>query len=154
MSLSQVFFLIWSTSLAKSNFRGRCRMLPFIIPPAWRTHSKRQGRRGQGWRGSSQGASRRVLLFYGGLCLASSWGEGEGTLSTHVGSAFSVVTYLVLVYLVLALHKRFLGSDKGQEPIIRLRGNETPKDKERGSAALVFKNCKLKSRIKLPFGAY
>lgn len=96
-------------------------------------------------------------MFYGGLCLASSWGDGEGTLGTQVGSAFSVVTYLVLVYLVylvLALPKRFLGSDKGQEPIIRLRGNETPKDKERGSAALVFKNCKLKSRIKLPFGAY
>lgn len=56
--------------------------------------------------------------------------KGRGALSLHVAYVFSVITCLVLVYLVLLLHKYFLGSAKGQVPIIRLRGTETAKYKE------------------------
>ena len=63
-------------------------------------------------------------------CITLTHREGERGHSLHVAYVFSVITYLVLVYLVLLLHKYFLGSAKGQVPIIRLRGTETAKYKE------------------------
>ena len=133
MSLSQVFFLIWSTSLAKSNFRGRRCSPAFIILPAWRTRSERSARSAQGGlaglQGMRQEARGPALWFCGGLCRAGSPGRAGRARGLHVAFALSVMTCLVWVCGVPVLRKHSLGSDKGQVLIIRLRGNETTKYK-------------------------
>lgn len=144
------FFLIWSTSFAKSNFRGRCYKPAFIMLPARWSHSEKRwtGRlrllgtqlRAEGRRELSSGkwgspspcAVSAPVTLTCAVCASHDTCAVHASRSTYlccvrlpwhlpVPCAHPVVTYPALLYVSRVVHRHFLGSDEGHVPLILLR---------------------------------